>query len=88
MNTFYVIEDDVTKNVDCIYVKGFINKELFLIYTYSGLQRLREERNQELSITGTEYVEYLWIQQDENGKLKKISDKEEVGSFGVTAIYW
>jgi len=61
MNTFYVIEDDITKKVDYIYVEGFINKELFLIYTYLGLQRLREEKNQELSITGTEDVEYLWL---------------------------
>lgn len=58
-----------------IYVDGFVNKQL-LIDTFNPK---------------AVNVKYQWcrLEEDEKGEVYSIlSDKEESGSFGVTAIYW
>lgn len=76
-----------------IYVDGFVNKQL-LIDTYS-----KETENtiaegsdpHNLRKLTIEDVKYQWckLDTDEKGVIyATLSDKEETGSFGVTAIYW
>lgn len=57
-----------------IYVDGFVNKQIFIGYF-----------NHKVSI------KYQWckLKKDEKGEeYLTFCDKEEIGSFGITAIYW
>jgi len=94
---FYRIETkaDVTWNREVlgIYADGFVNKQL-LIDTYNE-QALKTvlggvSSNEFIKLT-VEDVKYQWckLEEDSNGEVYSIlSDKGEVDSFGVTAIYW
>jgi hypothetical protein len=58
-----------------IYVDGFVNKQILI-----GFFNPR-----------TVDVRYQWYKVEEDNKEVSyaiLSDKEEAGSFGVTAIYW
>lgn len=58
-----------------IYVDGFVNKQILIGYFNPRAVNIK----------------YQWckLEEDDKGRTYAIlSDKEETGSFGVTAIYW
>lgn len=98
---FYLIETEAEKywnrEVLGIYVEGFVNKQL-LIDTYT---KTYDEEHVCIVPEGSstnnirkltvEDIKYQWcrLKEDEGGEVYSLlSDKEEIGSFGVTAIYW
>lgn len=77
-----------------VYTEGFHNKILFLD---TVLEEVYDEANfidelgEKINKPMVENVEYKWchLTLDENGEeYLTFSDKEETGSFGVTALYW
>jgi hypothetical protein len=94
---FYLIETkaDVAWNREVlgIYVDGFVNKQLLLdTYNEQTLKTVLGGVSSDEFIPLTiEDVKYQWctLEEDSNGEVYSLlSDKEEAGSFGVTAIYW
>ena len=58
-----------------IYVDGFVNKQILIGFFNPRIVDVR----------------YKWCKLEENNEGETyaiLRDKEEVGSFGVTAVYW
>lgn len=74
-----------------VYVDGFVNKQL-LVDTYNELSKeLIGDNLTNLADFTVEDAKYMWCKSSTNEEGEEylmFSDKEETGSFGVTAIYW
>ena len=87
---FYVIETE-EGGVLGVYVDGFIHKQL-LVDTYNKLSReIFVDDSTNLAGFTAGDAKYVWCKFSTNKNREEyltLSDKEEKGSFGVTALYW
>lgn len=88
---FYVIETE-DGEVLGIYVNGFVNKQ-FLVDTYNKLSKelVANNSHPDLADFTVEDAKYMWCKsstKEDGEEYLTFSDTEEIGSFGVTAIYW
>lgn len=97
---YYLIEtenkDIWDRDVLGIYVEGFVDKQLLIDFYYTNYGEMERSILEDSDLGNTKKftvsdVKYQWckLEKDEKGELyATLSDKEEVGSFGVTALYW